>query len=87
MEQMTATGLKEFIGIVMAACTLLSIGATWAGFYVLTKFRLDRLDKVVFGNGKEGLVEIQSDNVARLDTIEAICKERHGHQAHAGAQS
>ena len=66
----SVASIKEYILVVVGVCTLLSIGATWVGFYVLTKFRLDRLDKVVFGNGKNGLIGDVNEHESRLDVLE-----------------
>ena len=73
MEQLA--GLKEFLGIMVVACSLISTGATLAGFYVLTNWRLKRIESVLFDVG--GLLASGAQREARLDTIEALCKERH----------
>ena len=64
MEQLA--GLKEFLGIMVAACSLISTGATLAGFYVLTNWRLKRIESVLFDVG--GLLASGCSNATESTT-------------------
>lgn len=63
--------LKDFIVIVGALFAVLTSVCTIVCTYAITNFKVAQLNKVVFGNGKAGLVEI-------VEEMRIHCAQMHG---------
>jgi len=72
--------LKEFLAVAMAVFAIITTGGSVAGTWILLKWRMDRLDKAVFGNGHQGILD-------ELKEIEIRCAQRHGNPAIAKRES
>jgi hypothetical protein len=57
-------GIKEFVIIAVALSTLISVGATLIGTWALLKYRLGVMERILFGNGKPGLIR-EFENLLR----------------------
>ncbi len=72
--------LKEFLAVAMAVFAIITTGGSVAGTWILLKWRMDRLDHVVFGNGNQGILD-------ELKSIEIRCATNHGRDIIAGEKT
>lgn len=69
--------LKTYVTIVMTVLSILTVIGSGIVQWALVKYRIQRLERVIFGNGTPGIQQVVESLNVRQSTIEAICREHH----------